>query len=181
MRKKQKLLQIFLFSASSLLIGIYSFSQALKIPLSSLSAEKVLCAWEILNGSLPVTGWHFNPFELPFFLICTKIFGLSTFTAIAASTCFFLLLYCCGLLILFSHKQLDCFGVLIWTAICGLPDPVWLEAIQGKPILLLSLLLLPQFLSEFFLHRKYITALASLLCGFIYRFYPAFACGISAL
>ena len=130
-----------------ILVGVYTFTQALQIPLNSLSAEKVLQAAGILNGEMSVSGWTFQPLELPFYLACVKLFGLSTFASISVSVIFFLMIYAAGICIIKARELLNLPNLLIWTAICGLPDPAWIQAVQSATFLILSLLLLPHFIS----------------------------------
>ncbi len=132
-----------------LIIGIYSFTQALQVPLTRLSAEKVMSAGEILDGKMKLSGWQFHIPELPVYLLCVKVFGLSTFSEIAANTLFFMAAFCAGTLVLAARFRLDLPNLLIWLAVAGLPDPVWISAFQEEPFLICGLILLPYFLSAF--------------------------------
>ncbi len=143
--------------------GLYSFTQALQVPLTERAAEKVLAAWNILQHTGPLSDWAFPPLELPVYLLFVKVLGLGTFTSIAVSLFFYLLLFCTGLLILKSRGLTTFPNLLIWTALTGLPDPNWISAIQGAPFLILGLILTPHFLSDFIDRRKRQSAILSLL------------------
>lgn len=132
-----------------MIIGIYVSTQALQVELDRVSAEKVLNASEILKGEKDFSGWRFQFLELPFYLFFVKLFGLSTFAAIGTVVSLFLILYAAGILILRLRNLLNFSNLLIWTALCGTPDPAWLQAIQAAPILILSVLLIPYFLTSF--------------------------------
>ena len=148
----------------TIIIGIYAFTQAIQAPLTEINAEKVLDAWNILRGEQSLLTWRFHPLELPAYLLFVKLFGLSTFSSIAVNTFYFLLLFCTGLFILKTHDLLNLPHLLLWIAITGLPDPVWMGAIQNAPFLIFSLILLPHFLSAFLEHHRKSSAIAALFC-----------------
>ena len=50
----------------TVIVSIYSFSQALQVPLTETNAEKVLSAWNILHHTGSPTAWTFPLPELPF-------------------------------------------------------------------------------------------------------------------
>ena len=147
----------------TVIVSIYSFSQALQVPLTETNAEKVLSAWNILHHTGSPTSWTFPLPELPFYLLFARILGLGTFTSIAVSVFFYLLLFCTGLLILKTRDLLNIPNLLIWIALTGLPDPVWLRSIQSAPFLILGMLLIPHFLSEYINHRRKKAVIFSLL------------------
>ena len=70
----------------TVIVSIYSFSQALQVPLTETNAEKVLAAWDILHHTGPLTSWSFSLPELPIYLLFAKFLGLGTFTSIAVSS-----------------------------------------------------------------------------------------------
>ena len=138
----------------TIITGLYTFTQALQVPLTEIAAEKVLAAWYILQHIEPLSTWSFHPLELPVYLLFVKVIGLGTFTSIAVNVFFYLILFCTGLLIMKSRGLLNIPNILIWTALTGLPDPNWLSTIQSAPFLILGLILTPHFLSDFFSRRK---------------------------
>lgn len=145
--KKAKVSGIFLLGFLLLGIGFYTFSQTMQLPLSALSAEKVLSARDILNVSQSFFSWEFAPLELPFYLICVKIFGVSTISSIMALSVMVLLLFAGGLVILYANGYLKPKNVLMWTAIAGLPDTIWLGVVQYIPTFIFCLLFFLFFLS----------------------------------
>lgn len=166
MRNKRQLITGLMFFLLLLLVGIYAFTQALQVPLSSVTAEKVWEAWNILQGAQSSKEWHFSPFELPVYLLCVKLIGLGTFSAVAASVFFFLTLFGCGLLVLRSQKLTDLSCMLVWIAVCGLPDPLWLSALRTGPFFIaLGMILLPNFLALFLEKRRVQFAAAAVACG----------------
>lgn len=143
--------------------GLLSFTQALQVPLTETSAEKVLAACNILNHTESLSARAFHPLELPVYLFFVKVLGLGTFTSIAVSVFLYLLLYCTGLFILKTRGLINIPNLLIWTALTGLPDPNWIGVIQSTPFLILGLMLMPHFLSDFIDRRKRRSAVFSLL------------------
>lgn len=147
----------------TIISGIYSFTQALQVLLTETNAEKVLSAWNILQHTGPLSSWGFQPLELPVYLLFAKVMGLGTFTSIAVSVFFYLILFCTGLFILKTRDLLNIPNLLIWIALTGLPDPVWLSSIKNAPFLILGLLLTPHFLSGYINHHRKKAAIFSLL------------------
>ena len=143
--------------------GIYSFTQALQVLLTETNAEKVFSAWNILQHTAPLSSWAFQPLELPVYLLFAKVLGLGTFTSIAVSEFFYLILFCTGFIILKTRDLLNIPNILIWIALTGLPDPVWLHSIQNAPFLILGLLLTPHFLSGYINHHRKKAAIFSML------------------
>ena len=143
--------------------GIYSFTQALQVLLTETNAEKVLSAWNILQHTAPLSSWVFQPLELPVYLLFVKVLGFGTFTSIAVNVFFYLILFCSGLFILKTRNLINVPNLLIWIALTGLPDPVWLHSIQNAPFLVLGLLLTPHFLSGYINHHRKKAAILTLL------------------
>lgn len=148
----------------TVITGIYAFTQALQVPLTESNAEKVLSAWNILQHNTALSSWKFSPIELSAYLLFVKILGIGTFSSIAVNVFFYLLPFCSGLLILKSQKILTFSNLLIWIALTGLPDPVWMGAVQNAAFLISGLLLLPHFLSVYFEGHQKGSAIAALFC-----------------
>lgn len=152
-----------IFILLTIIVGTYSFTQALQVPLTETNAEKVLSAWNILHHTASLSSWLFNPLELPVYLLFVKVLGLGTFTSIAVCVFFHLVLFCTGLFILKTRNLINLPNLLIWIALTGLPDPFWLSSIQSAPFLILGLLLTPHFLAVFFNQHQKLPAIFSLL------------------
>ena len=148
----------------TIIVTIYSFTQALQAPLTETNAEKVLAAWNILHHTGSISSWAHTLPELPVYLLFVKFLGLSTFTSIAVSVFFYLILFCTGFCILKTRDLLNIPNLLIWIALTGLPDPVWISSIQNAPFMILGLLLTPHFLSNYFIHHRKKPVVLAMLC-----------------
>ncbi len=157
--------KLILLSIPVLIIAVYSFTQTTQVPLTPLSAEKVLSARDILSGKRTLLSWRYHLPELPVYLLCVKIFGLSTFSAIAANTLFFMSAFCAGVFIISARYPVNLSNLLIWIAVTGLPDPVWISSFQIEPFLICAMILLPHFICGYHEKRRAgITAVFILFC-----------------
>ena len=153
--RRSGLLNTFLILLLILAAAVCCFSRAILIPLDNSTAEKVLAAEELLTGKGTLTGLGtMHPAELPVYLLCVRIFGFGTYAAAGAAVCFFMIMFCSGLWILYRRGLLSPLACLIWLGAAGLPDCFLLESILKTPVLTLSLLLFPYFLACFIETRR---------------------------
>lgn len=148
MIKRLPVRRLILIILPILLAGIISFSQAIQIPLEQGPAERVLAAWNILQGNIPLTGWKFHPLELPVYLVSVLVFRLSTYASVTASEIFYMIIFCSGLLILSAHRMLTPVSCLIWFAAAGTPDQALVRNVQKNPMLFIGILYFLYFLSK---------------------------------
>ena len=147
MTKQIPVRRIILILLLIFLAGVFSFPQTVQVPLEQLPAEKVMTAWDILHGNTPLSVWHFHPLELPVYLLSVLVFRLSTYAAVTAAECFYLLLFCSGLWILSGHRMLTPVSCLIWAALAGTPDPALIRNIRQGPMLSIGILFFLHFLT----------------------------------
>ena len=120
--KKSRLLKIITAAALFAIYAAYIFTQALKLPLTDVSAERVLCASRILSGESSLLSWRCGIIDLPVNLLFVKLLGVGTYAAVCASAVMYLLLFASGLLILRLNGILSPMTALIWLTLAGMPD-----------------------------------------------------------
>ena len=165
-----KILKMMVLMVLIIAVGAYAFSQTMQIPLSAPQAERVLESWKLLHGQNSISSWEFSSLELPVSMLCGKLFGLSTFAAIASETIWSVILFCTGLLIL---RKCGCFhliDLLIYCAIAALPDPAWMEAVQYAPAFIFCLILFLFYLSKFIDGRGLSSIIGLLISGILMVF-----------
>ena len=120
--KKSRLLKAITAAALFAIYAAYIFTQALKLPLTDVSAERVLYASRILSGESSLLSWRCGIIDLPVNLLFVKLLGIGTYAAVCASAVMYLLLFAGGLLILRLNGILSPMTALIWLTLAGMPD-----------------------------------------------------------
>ena len=103
-------IQVFIFAVLFLAYGVYLFFAFAQIPMDSDFASLVLEAQDILDGNLFLEDWNLTGVtflfsEIPFYLLGTAIFGVSTKAYLAASVAMLFLLFLFGYLLLENRKK----------------------------------------------------------------------------
>lgn len=146
--KKSRVLKGIAAAALFTLYAVYIFDQSLKLPLTHISAERVIAASRILNGEASLLSRWYGLIELPINLLFVRLLGVCTYAAVFAAALMYLLLFACGLLILRLNGMLSPVTALIWFALAGMPDTWMLSTLSGCAGLCLCLLWLMHFLAR---------------------------------
>ncbi len=146
--KKSRVLKGIAAAALFTLYAVYIFDQSLKLPLTHISAERVIAASRILNGEASLLSRWYGLIELPINLLFVRLLGVCTYAAVFAAALMYLLLFACGLLILRLNGMLSPVTALIWFTLAGMPDTWMLSTLSGCAGLCLCLLWLMHFLAR---------------------------------
>lgn len=103
-------IRVFIFAVLFLAYGVYLFFAFAQIPMDSDFASLILEAQDILDGNLFLKDWNLTGVtflfsEIPFYLLGTAIFGVSTKAYLAASSAMMILLFLLGYLLLENRKK----------------------------------------------------------------------------
>ncbi len=145
--KKSRLLKAITAAALFAIYAAYIFTQALKLPLTDVSAERVLYASRILSGEASLLSWRYGIIDLPVNLLFVKLLGVGTYAAVCASAVMYLLLFAGGLLILRLNGILSPMTALIWLTLAGMPDTGMFAALTRSAGPCLCLLWLVHFIA----------------------------------
>lgn len=148
MMKKSRLLKGIAAAVLFALYAAYIFDQSLKLPLTDVSAERVIAASRILNGEASLLNLRYGLLDLPINLLFVKLLGVCTYAAVFSAALMYLLLFACGLLILRLNGILSPVTALIWFTLTGMPDTGMTGMLAESAGLCLCLLWLAHFLAR---------------------------------
>lgn len=146
--KKSLVLKRIAAAALFALYAAYIFDQSLKLPLTDVSAERVIAASRILNGEAALLSWRYGIIDLPVNLLFVKFLGVCTYAAVFAAAAMYLLLFAGGLLILRANGILSPVTALIWLTLAGMPDTGMLGTLSRSAGPCLCLLWLTHFIAR---------------------------------
>lgn len=166
--KKSRLLKGIAAAVLFSLYAAYIFDQSLKLPLTDVSAERVIAASRILNGEASLLNLRYGLLDLPINLLFVKLLGVCTYAAVFSAALMYLLLFACGLLILRMNGILSPVTALIWFTLTGMPDTGMTGMLAESAGLCLCLLWLAHFLAR----RNPRGVVCALIAGVLSELYP---------
>ena len=120
--KKSRLLKIIIVAALFAIYAAYVFNQSQNLPLTDVTAQRVITASKILKGEASLSDWRYGIIDLPINLILVKLLGVCTYAADFSTAVIYLLLFTSGLLILHLNGILSPMTAMIWITLAGMPD-----------------------------------------------------------
>ncbi len=120
--KKSHVLKAITAAALFAIYAAYVFNQSQNLPLTDVTAQRVITASQILKGEASLSSWQYGIIDLPINLILVKLLGVCTYAADFSTAVIYLLLFASGLLILRLNGILSPMTTLIWITLAGMPD-----------------------------------------------------------